>query len=94
MFPPCCMSSLLSQQRPRALALLFGAIYILCFFWGNLLTDPAINKLHMDLLRVSFPFAFSGMDLMSFISGLIQSVFWGFVFGLGWDYFLKVSAKK
>lgn len=79
------MSTYSTQQWARAMALLFGACFILCLVWNYLLTDPALKALHMDLLRMSL-FGFAGIDVASIVLGMIQSLFWGYVTGwvLAW----------
>lgn len=50
--------------------------FIICFAWFYI--HPVEQMMHMQLLRLSF-FYFSGMNVMSFISGAIQSYIWGYI---------------
>ena len=50
--------------------------YFICFAWFYV--HPVEQMLHMQLLRLSF-FYFSGMNVVSFISGAIQSYIWGYI---------------
>jgi len=74
------MSTYSTRQWAYALALIFGACFVICFFWGAVITDPALKALHVDLLRMSFP-GFAGLTLAGFVNGLIQSIIWGLVTG-------------
>lgn len=57
---------------------LFGGLYVLCFFWPAIRgLDAELVALHFKMWQIAF-FGFSGFNAASFISGLIQS----FVYGL------------
>lgn len=58
--------------------MLFGGLYVLCFFWPAIRgMDAELAALHWKMWQMAF-FGFSGFNVASFISGLIQS----FIFGL------------
>jgi len=61
------------------IGLFFIIIFITCFAWyfirgGN----TELLQLHNNLLAITF-FGWSGMNLASFILGLIQSFIWGYI---------------
>jgi len=85
------MSNQSTRQTSLALATVLGALFIVCFFWGYTISDPAVNSLHMNMLRMSFP-GFTGLTLTSFILGLIQSVIWGLL--IGWAYATSLNFFK
>lgn len=66
----------------------FGLISILfflvCMAWGTILFDPALNELHINLLRIAYP-GFS-MSLTGAIIGVFESFVYGWLFGaiLAW----------
>lgn len=60
--------------------LLLAVIYIICYFWGYTNDDPAVQELHLNLLKLSF-LGFSGLNGLSFFLGLIQSFIWGLIVG-------------
>ena len=57
-----------------------GAVaYIVCHFWGYVV--PAdLQQLHMDLLRMSF-IGWTGMNVQSFVLGIVQSAIWSWLIG-------------
>lgn len=73
-------STYAARQWSSAFALIAGAGFIICFFWGSLLADPALKDLHMALLKMSFP-GFTGLTIGSFLNGFIQSIIWGLIIG-------------
>ncbi|NCS66804.1 hypothetical protein GW777_00300 [Candidatus Peregrinibacteria bacterium] len=53
--------------------------YVVCHFWGFVV--PAdVQELHADLLRISV-LGWSGMNLTSFILGIVQWAIWGWLIG-------------
>ncbi|HLD32815.1 MAG TPA: hypothetical protein VJB10_04470, partial [Candidatus Peribacteraceae bacterium] len=65
----------------------------ICILWSYLIVDPTLQKLHMDLLRISLP-GFSGMDAMSIIIGLIESIVYGLIVGAAIASSLNIFAQK
>ena len=58
---------------------LFGGLYVLCFFWPSIRGLSAeLSALHYQMWQIAF-LGFSGFNVASFISGLIQSVIWGVI---------------
>jgi len=51
-------------------------LFILCFIWYWV--HPVQQELHMQLLEMSF-YGYDGMNVKSFILGLIQSYIWGYI---------------
>ncbi|MBT4516533.1 MAG: hypothetical protein HOC78_01415 [Candidatus Komeilibacteria bacterium] len=58
------------------LSMLFMLLFIICFAWYWI--NPVQQELHLSLMKLHF-FAFSGMNVVSFISGLVQSFIWGHI---------------
>lgn len=54
----------------------FILLFVLCFAWFWL--HPVHQELHKQLLELAF-YGYKGMDLTSFIFGVIQSYVWGYV---------------
>lgn len=61
------------------IGLFLAALFVVCFIWYYL--RPVEQGLHLSLFKMSF-FGFSGMNVRSFILGLIQSYIWGYI-GVG-----------
>ena len=80
-------------QWSKAFALLAGIFFVICILWSALITDPALQRLHMDLLRISLP-GFSGMDAMSIIIDLIESIVSGLIVGAAIASSLNIFAQK
>ena len=74
------MSNYPTAQWTKGFAVFFGISFIGCFLWDSIITDPVLKELHMNMLKISF-FGFSGRDLTSFVSGIVQSTIWGAVAG-------------
>ena len=51
-------------------------LFIVCFVWYWV--HPVHQELHMQLLELSF-FGYEGMNVSSFILGLVQSYIWGYI---------------
>lgn len=92
-FPPSIMACQSQQQWAKAFALLSGIFFIICMLWSYLITDSALQQLHIDLLRISYP-GFSGMNSASFLIGLVESVVYGLVLGSAIAASLNIFAKK
>ena len=87
------MSTYSTRQWAWALALISGVGFVICFFWGAVIADPALKELHIALLQLSFP-GFTGLTAGGFINGLIQSVIWGLVAGWAVAASLNAFGKK
>jgi len=61
--------------------LFFMVLFAICFAWYFIM--PVERELHMSMFRMSF-FAFDGMNLMGFISGLVQVYIWAYIFVGAW----------
>ncbi len=67
---------------------LFVAFFALCMLWGLLLTEPALKELHQNILKIAYPgFSFSAVGMLI---GLIESVAYGFFFGVLFVWLCKV----
>ena len=67
---------------------LFVGFFALCMVWGLLITEPALKALHYDILRIAYPgFTFSAMGI---IIGLVESVVYGFFFGVLFVWLCKI----
>ena len=77
------MSTFSIYQWARALALMGAGAFILCFFWGMLLTDPALKEIHLNSISIFLLGAgFVGTNIMTFIVGTVMSAIWGAVGGM------------
>lgn len=67
-----------------------GAFFVIIFFvlfaWQALLSDPEVNKLHMEALKLIFP-GFAGMDGLSIFLAGVQSFIYGFLLSLAFHFF-------
>ena len=63
-------------------SLVFAILFIICFYWGMFISDPILEGMHMDLMRLAFP-GFKGITLWSFVNGIFQSFLWGLSIGWG-----------
>ncbi|OGJ60575.1 hypothetical protein A3A67_01445 [Candidatus Peribacteria bacterium RIFCSPLOWO2_01_FULL_51_18] len=74
----------------RVLALLSAAAFVLCFFWGKLLSDPALQELHRNSLRIFLLDAgFVGNNFTTLLVGTLASAVWGMIGGLALGFCLK-----
>ncbi|MBI3332330.1 hypothetical protein HYZ99_05255 [Candidatus Peregrinibacteria bacterium] len=65
-----------------AVGLVSGIGFVVCFLWGFLLTNPALQELHMNGLRILFLDAeFVGLNFLTFIAGIIVSYIGGLLAG-------------
>lgn len=87
------MSHYSPPQWAKGLALFSGVFFVICFFWSFALKDPTLYEFHMNSLRMTFP-GFSGMNAMSFIVGIIESIILGLVIGWGIATSLNIFARK
>lgn len=81
------MNYLKSANR---IGLLLAGLFVICFIWYYI--RPVEQGLHLQLLRLSF-FGFSGMNLVGFILGLVQSYIWGYII-LGVWRLVKICCPK
>jgi len=54
-------------------------LFVLCFAWYFI--HPIEQEMHLQMFRISY-LGFTGMNLTSFILGLVQTYLWGYI-GLG-----------
>jgi len=66
----------------NSIGLFLAVLFIICFAWFYI--RSAEQELHLSLLSLSY-FGFSGMNLTSFISGLIQTYIWGYIIAGIWQ---------
>lgn len=71
----------LSHWGP-AFGMVSAVLYVVCFLWGVLLTNPALQELHMNILRILFLDAgFVGLNVITFIVGVIMLYIGGLIAG-------------
>ena len=87
------MSHFSATQWSKGLALFSGVFFIICFLWSFVLTDSALQELHMNLLRMTFP-GFSEMNTASFVIGFIESIILGLIVGWGFASSINKFAKQ
>lgn len=78
-------------QQANQIGWFLALLFVVCFIWYYL--RPVEQDLHLRLLKLSY-FGFNGMNIGSFVLGVIQSYIWayiGWVFG-GW--LVAAEAKK
>ena len=63
-------------KQGNRVGIFLALLFVMCFAWYWL--HPVHQELHMQILELSF-FGYSGMNSVSFISGLIQSYIWGYI---------------
>lgn len=57
-------------------------LFTICFFWYYI--RPVEQELHLKFLRLSY-FGFNGMNISSFILGVIQTYIWAYIaVGIWW----------
>lgn len=61
------------------IGLFLVALYVICFFWY--FVNPSARELHLQLFELSY-LGYSGMNVVSFISGALQTYVWAYI-GLG-----------
>lgn len=66
-------------QLANRLGIFFAIIFVICFFWHFI--NPVDAELRIKLFQMALV-GFSGMNLVSFILGVIQSYLWAYI-GLG-----------
>lgn len=65
-----------------AVAMVSAVLFVVCYLWGFLLTDPALQEWHMTSFRILFFGAgFTGLNLITFIAGVIMSYIGGLLIG-------------
>lgn len=77
-----------SCRSAHRLGLFFVIWFAICFAWYYL--HPVEQDLHMRMFMLSF-FRFTGMNAMSFVSGVIQSYLWGHIAIITWVLVCKIS---
>lgn len=63
------------------MGLLFVLLFTICFFWPYF--HPTQSALHLQMMQMNF-FGFSGVNWPSFLTGLIQVYFWGYIVAIIW----------
>ena len=63
----------------NSVGLFLVILFAICFLWYFIM--PAERELHLKLFRIAYS-GFSGMNLLGFVFGAIQSYLWGYI-GVG-----------
>ena len=69
-------------QCANRLGVFLAVLFVLCFIWYYL--RPVEQDLHLRLFKLSY-FGFNGMNIGSFILGVIQTYIWGYLFFGAWQ---------
>ena len=65
-----------------ALGLVSAVLYAACFLWGILLTNPVLQEIHTNALRILLLDAgFVGLNVMTFIAGITVTYIGGLLVG-------------
>lgn len=73
------MKNLNINKTGYVLGIISVVFYLICSFWGGLLTSPALQELHWSLLQLVYPgFAFT---VSGYIIGLVEAFVYGWIFG-------------
>lgn len=70
------------------IGIMFALWIVICICWFYI--QPAERMLHAQLFRLSFLY-FSGMNLQSMVSAVVQSYIWGYVAFGTWVVASKLS---
>ncbi len=70
------------------LGIFLGLVFILCFLWYWI--HPVQQQFHLQFLESAF-FGFNGMNMRSFVLGLIQSYVYGYIFHGVWCISCRLS---
>lgn len=81
------------QQWAKASTLLSVIFFVICISWGVLLPEPALKEFHMNAMRITYP-GFTGVNVSSFIIGLLESIAYGLILGLAIASSLNIFAKR
>jgi hypothetical protein len=74
------MNNLSIKKTGNLIGILSVVFFVLCMFWGILLTDPVLKELHVNILRIVFP-GFT-MSFIGTVIGTVESFIYGWVFGV------------
>lgn len=77
----CCSHHDDYWYHANKIGLLFILLFAICFFWPYFHADQIM--LHIQIMDMSF-FGFTGLNWPSFVSGVIQSYFWGYIVVIIW----------
>lgn len=79
------------------MGLFFAILFVVCFVWFYVRSGGSeIKQLHDNLFALSF-LGWSGMNIGSFILGLIQTFIWGYIAVALWNLsgiFFKSSSNQ
>ncbi len=65
-----------------AIGMVSAVLFVVCFVWGFFITDPALQTQHMTTFRILLLDAgFVGLNLATFICGLIVTYIGGMLIG-------------
>ncbi len=66
-------------KRGNRVGIFLALLFIVCFVWFWI--RPVHQGLHLQMLQLWF-FGYDGMNVFSFVLGLVQSYLWGYI-GVG-----------
>lgn len=81
------------QQWAKAVALLSVIFFVICMFWGSLLPDAGLKEFHMNAMRITYP-GFTGMNVTSFVVGILESIAYGLILGTATASSLNIFTKR
>ena len=81
-------------QQGTRMGIFFAILFVACFVWFYLRGgDADMKQLHDNLFALAF-FGWSGMNIISFILGAIQSFIWGYLALIIWRLTAKLLPRQ
>lgn len=78
-------------KKALRFSLFLVALFAVCFFWYW--ARPAAQDLMLQNMQMSY-FWFSGMNVLSFISGAVQTFVWGMIIAGLWKLTVGCCCEK
>ena len=73
------MNNLNITKTGNVVGVISLVFFLFCMAWGAVLSDPILQELHVNILRITYPgFA---MSFIGAIIGIVEAFIYGWVFG-------------
>ncbi len=86
------MNRLNAVRTGNMLGIVSAIFFLACMAWGFLFSDPVLQELHLNLLRLVYP-GFT-MSFVGAVIGIIEAFIYGWLFGVLFAWLCKVACVE
>ncbi len=86
------MNRLNVVRTGNVLGIISAAFFLACMVWGFLFSDPVLQELHLNLLRLVYP-GFT-MSLAGGVIGIVEAFVYGWLLGVLFAWLCRIACVE